>query len=238
MSYNTCTSKVSDEFLLKFLCWKQDVKRAADRFHIFQKWRNANSWSHTNLQLSSDPLLKKHVASNVIIAPDSLVTKSGCTVIVGRLRNNDMTDGRTPEQVCRMLLYIIDRVLERESTQENGIVVFHDLSGISKNNIHPGVAKMLLGAIIGHFPLKIKAIYLLNAPFFFKTMFTIVSSFLLPTKLKQRVHYVDSIEDMYEVVDQELLLKEHGGELLFDTDKWVSEQVQREESGDLTSILI
>jgi len=229
---------VSDEYLLKFLCWKQDAQRAAGRFHSFQKWRNENPWSNTDMQLSKDPLLKKHVSSNVVVAPESIVSKSGCSVIVGRLSNNDMSDGRTPEQVCRMILYTIDRLLERPSTRENGVIIFHDLKGVSKNNVHPGVGKLLLGAIIGHLPIKIKGIYLLNAPFFFKGIFTVLTSVLFPKKMKQRVHYVDSIEDIYEVVDKELLLKEHGGELEFDADTWVEEQINREKNGDLESIFI
>jgi len=166
------------------------------------------------------------------------VTKDGCTVLVGRLRNNDMTDGRTPEDVCRMILYIIDRALERESTYERGVVVFHDLKDISKDNIHPGVAKLLFRAILGHLPLKIKGIYLLNAPFFFKGMFTMISSLLFPKKLKQRVHYVESLEDMYGVIDQDLLLREHGGQLDFDVEEWVKKAIEREESGDISSILV
>ena len=225
---------MSDEKLLKFLLWKQDVQRAAERFRTLQKWCNENSFSQ-NLKLSQDKKLQKHVASNVIINDESMITKDGCTLLVGRLRNNDMSDGRTPEDVCRMMIYVIDRALELKSSQDNGVVVFHDLKDISKNNVHPGVAKLILKAIIGHFPLKIRGIYILNAPFFFKSLFAVIS-LVLPKKLKQRMHYVDSVEDMYEVIDQELLLVEHGGKSEFDTDAWVAKQIAREESGEQNTI--
>lgn len=149
-----------------------------------------------------------------------------------------MTDGRTPEEVCRMIMYTIDRALELKSTQEHGVVIFHDLKDVSKDNIHPGVAKLLLKAIIGHFPLKIKGIYLLNAPFFFKGIFTMISSVLFPKKLKQRVHYVDKLEEMYDVVDKELLLAEHGGMLEYDQEAWIKQQIQRENSGEMNSFLL
>lgn len=225
----------SDEKLLKFLLWKQNVQRAAERFRQLQKWRNDNSFTQ-NLKLSQDEKLKKHVASNVIINDESMISKDGCTVLVGRLRNNDMTDGRTPEDVCRMMLYVIDRALELKSSEDNGVIVFHDLKDISKNNLHPGIAKFVLKGIIGHFPLKIKGIYILNAPFFFKSFFAVVS-LLLPKKLKQRMHYVEKIEDMYEVIDQELLLVEHGGKSTFDTEAWMAKQIERETSGEQTTIL-
>ena len=229
---------VSDEFLLKFLLWKPDVKRASDRFRILQKWREDNPWAHTNLKLSQDEKLKKLVASNVVIVPGSIVTRNGSAVLVGRLRFNDMTDGRTPEDVCRMLFYMIDRALESKAAQEHGIVVFHDLKDLSKSNIHPNIPKLLFKAIIGTLPLKIKGIYLLNAPFFFKGFFTMISSLLLPKKVKERVHYVNSIEDVHTIIDKDLLLVEHGGMLEYNADAWIQTQIQREESGDWTSVLL
>ncbi len=149
-----------------------------------------------------------------------------------------MSDGRTPHQVGRMMMYIIDRVLELPSSQENGVIIFHDLQGLSRNNVHTGVSKLVLKAILGHFPLKIKGIYLLNAPFFFKGLFQMISTLLFPKKLKERVHYLTSVEEMYEIVDQDLLLLEHGGKLDFNVNDWIGKQIQRENKGELASILL
>jgi hypothetical protein len=230
---------VSDEILLRYLHWKPNAKRAADRFRLFQKWHNDNLWAHTNLKLTQDDTkLKKHILDNIIIAPETLVTKDGCNVLVGRLRNNDLSDGRTPEEVCRMIFYIMDRVLERQSAQENGVVIFHDMKGVSKNNVNSGIPKLLLKAIIGTFPLKIKGIYLLNAPFFVKPIFSVISTLMFSKKLKERVHYVNSLDDIYEVIDKDLLLVEHGGKLEFDSKAWVDKQIERETNSDFSSILV
>jgi hypothetical protein len=59
-----------------------------------------------------------------------------------------MSDGPTPEDICRTILYNIDRAMELPSTQEDGIVVFHDLKNASKANVHSGVANLLLKVII------------------------------------------------------------------------------------------
>jgi hypothetical protein len=79
-----------------------------------------------------------------------------------------MSNGRTAKDVCRMILYTIDRALKRESAQIIAIVIFHALNGLSKNNMDPSIAKLLISAIIGHFPIRIEGIYALNAPFFFR----------------------------------------------------------------------
>jgi len=231
-------SLVSDENLLKFLHWKPNVKRASERFRSFLKWQSENPWSHTTLKLTQDETLSKLMKSQVVISPETITAKDGSSVLIGRLRNNDMSDGRTPEDVCRMLLYVIDNVLSRnENAQMNGVSVFHDLNGLSKNNVHVGIPKLLVKAIIGHLPLKIKGMYLLNAPFFFKSLFSVVSTMFFPKKLKQRIHFMDSLHDIYKVIDQDLLLVEHGGKLEFDIDEWIQKQCDKEVNNEFHSLL-
>jgi len=231
------TTSVPDKQLLKFLHWKPDINRAAERFRAHVQWRNDNGWAFDNphLLVSTDKQLKKLTKSQFFIAPESMVSKGGAAVIVGRLRKNDMKDGRTPTEVCRAILYTIDRVLEREEAQMNGIVIFHDLNGLSKNNIHPLIPKMLT-AIIGNFPIKISGLYLLNPPLVFRVFFTPIIRILFPKKLKERTHYVDSIDDVYNIIDKAKLLKEHGGELDFDPDTEVARHEENEENDNFGSL--
>ena len=233
----TLATGISDKQLLKFLHWKPDVKRAAERFRAHVQWRKDNAWAFDDphLRISNDETLERLLKSQFVIAP-KLSPKDGGRMIIGRLRRNDMKDGRTPTDVCRTIIYLIDRILEDEEAQLNGVVVFHDLNGLSKDNIHPAIPKMLLGGIIGHFPIRIKGIYLLNAPFFFRGIFTVISKIFFPKKLKERTHMISKIEEIYNVVDKEKLLKEHGGDLEFDADGWVDGQLQREKSGDFDSL--
>lgn len=149
---------ISDKDLLRFLYWKADVKRAAGRFRDHIKWRQENKWAFDDpeLKVSTDEQLQKLLKDQILIAPDSLTSKDGCAVVIGRLKNNDMSDGRKPVDICRMFLYIIDRVMERKEAQLNGVIVFHDLDGVSKNNLDLRIPKILFPAIIGHFPIRIK----------------------------------------------------------------------------------
>jgi hypothetical protein len=55
--------------------------------------------------------------------------------MLGRLRHNDITDGRTVEDMCRMIVYTIYRVLEQETAHIHGVTVFHDLTGISTKSV-------------------------------------------------------------------------------------------------------
>jgi len=231
-------SVVSDENLLKFLHWKPNVQRASERFRKFQKWQSDNPWTYTDLKISKDDTLEKLVKEEIVIAPESITAKDGTTVLIGRLRNNDMSsDGRTPEDVCRMLLYMIDTALAREVTQMKGVYVFHDLNGLARNNVHHGIPKLLAHAIIGHLPLKIKGMYLLNAPLFFRALFGVVSKLFFPKKLKERIHFIDSMEEIYQIIDQDKLLVEHGGKLEFDVNEWLKVQCDKEGVDDIPSLL-
>ena len=228
---------VSDDNLLKFVRWKPSVQRAAARFRDHQKWRKENSFAfeHTPLQASKDDELKRVLESDVIIAPDDLVCKNGSAVLCGRLRNNDMTDGRTVEDCVRMVLYTMDRVLEREHAQLHGVTLFYDMKGVTSKNVHIGIPKVLVNALIGHFPIRISGAYILNAPFFFKAMFNVIQ-LLMPAKLRARFHFIDKLEDIYEVIDKEQLLEEHGGRRVHDSSLWVAVQMQREADGAVCSL--
>lgn len=229
-------SNAQEEYnLLKFLHWKTNVKRSAERLRGLNEWQSSNPFAFDNLKVTKDPQLKRVLESSVIVAPPGMVDKHNRRVLVGRLRNNDMTDGRTVQDVVRMAIYTVDRVLEDPLAQSNGVVVFHDMTGLGRNNVDIRIPKTLLGALIGHFPIRIHGIYMYNAPAFVRGMFSFVS-FLMPKKLRDRTHFVSSLDDLYELIDREEMLQEHGGNRQYDALEWVKEQAERERAGIMQSL--
>jgi len=229
---------VSDDSLLKFLYWKPGgIKRPAERFRAHVKWRKENPFGFETVPLlaSSDERLKSVIESEVIVAPEGMVDKGGSTVFVGRLRNNDMSDGRTAQDVARMVLYTIDRALERESTLQHGITIFHDLTGITRANVDTAIPRLIFKALFGHFPVRITAIYIYNAPSFFPALFSVVS-LLMPAKVRSRVKFVKDMSQVYAAIDREQLLEEHGGKRVYDGKEWVRNQIKREQDGTMHSL--
>jgi len=227
---------VPDKTLLKFLHWKPDIKRASERFQKHIQWRKDNPFFFDEdppLAASKDPNLKRVLESEVVVAPEGFVDKEGNTLLIGRFRNNNMEDGRTARDVVRMVLYTIDRVLEKEDAQINGVAVFHDMNGMSRKNIDPAIPKLLLRAIIGNWPLRIQGVYILNAPFFFHGIFRIVSIFM-SSKLRQRIRFIRDISEI--PVDVENLLVEHGGTREHNAKEWVQAQIERENNGTVDSL--
>ena len=230
---------VSDGNLLAFLYWKPTVTRASKRFRSFKKWKEENKeLFDESLRLTKDSELERVVLSEVIIAPPKLRTNAGGPVLIGRFRNNDMTDGRTVDDVCRMVFYNIDRVLQFPETRKHGITVVHDVRGFDRSkNVHMDLPKKLFGALIGQFPIKINGIYICHAPVIFYAFFKIVSLFF-GKKLRERVHFCDSFEEIatiHNLMDPKDLLTEMGGSLEFSIKEWVEEQKVKEQSGDWTT---
>ncbi len=228
---------ISDDHLIKFLRWKPDVRRAVDRFHAHLEWKLKNPGLFDDtLRISKDEGLERLLQSDVVIAPPQSRTRTGGPLLIGRLRNNDMKDGRSPRDVCRMLFYTLDRVLEDPEAQLHGVTIVHDLRRFNKSrNAHFEIPKTLLGGIIGHFPIRIRAIYLLNAPWGFSTFFAVISALLFPKKLRERCHFIQNKSELYSDIDPTMLIKELGGEVEFDSSAWVKQQKEREENETLVS---
>lgn len=150
---STVVDSVSDDQLLQFLRWKPTVARASERFRAFLTWKERNkNLFDDSLRMTEDEELIRLLESKVIVAPPQLTTKSGSPILIGRLRNNDMTDGRTVEGVSRMMFYTIDRVLELPESCQEGVTILHDLKGFRPTqNAHLGIPKVLFEAIFGQF---------------------------------------------------------------------------------------
>lgn len=222
---------ISDDHMLLFLHWKPSVDRAAERFRAFAAWKKENEQDFgPTLLVSKDPELERLLLSEVMVAPPNLTTKAGSPILIGRMRNNDMTDGRTVDGVCRMLYYTIDNVLQRPEAQKKGVTVIHDLRRFDRfKNARVEIAKRLVKGALSVFPVKLNMVYFVDAPLVFIGFFTVVS-FFIPKKLRDRVRFISNFDEI-GVVDPEHLLQEMGGTLEWSSKEWVDEQKRREEKG-------
>ena len=222
---------VSDDHLLMFLYWKPSIDRAAERFREFVAWKKENERDFgPTLLVSKDPELERLLLSEVMVAPPNLTTKTGSPVLIGRMRNNDMTDGRTVDGVCRMAYYNLDNVLQRPETQKQGVTVIHDLRGFDRfKNARVEIAKRLVKGALNVFPIKVNMVYFVDAPLVFIGFFTIVS-FFIPKKIRERVRFISSFDEI-DVIDPNNLLQEMGGTLQWSSKEWVDEQKRLEEKG-------
>jgi hypothetical protein len=95
--------------------------------------------------------------------------------------------------------------------------------------------KLVLGAIINHFPIRVKAVYILNAPTFFRIIFSMIQ-YLMPKQIRLRLNFISDTTEVYKVFDQDQLLKEHNGKCKHNSADWVTAQIERETDGTMVSL--
>eukprot|EP00978_Attheya_sp_CCMP212_P036398 scaffold164830_cov53-Attheya_sp.AAC.1 len=104
-----------------------------------------------------------------------------------------------------------------------------------EDNVDKKIPKILLGAIIGHFPIRVKAVYILNSPTFFRVIYSMIQ-YMMPKKLRSRINFISDIKEVYKVIDQDQLLEEHGGKRKHNSAEWVATQIRRETDGTMVSL--
>jgi hypothetical protein len=209
---------VSDETLSRYLRWKPDVKRAADRFRAYQKFQ-MDAFDGKPLLLSQDPRLTVMLQSGVVVAPEELVAKDGSRVVVIRGSKCDIT-----HITGRAILYTLQS-LHKNTTVDpmKGITIVLDLVGVARRNIPKNLAT-LLSKSAGCFPLRIRGVYAVAMPWWFPSSYTKLFS----TKIRSRTHYLKNKTALAEVIENERLLEEDGGTTNFDLQQWISSTVLHE----------
>ncbi len=116
-----------DKFLLCFLrARKFDVERATKLFVNYYKYRAKHS---SMLGEISPEAAKPTLKSNIIsVLPNC--TKDGCKVLVANLGAFDLEE-HPIEHMLKMMLVILDELIQDEETQVHGMVLCDDLAALT-----------------------------------------------------------------------------------------------------------
>mmetsp|Transcript_30313 Transcript_30313/g.39975 ORF Transcript_30313/g.39975 Transcript_30313/m.39975 type:complete len:260 (-) Transcript_30313:178-957(-) len=220
---------VSDGNLNKFLKHKRNPDRAVEVIETHKLYRSENSWiDNPPLRAHSDLQLRKILESELLITPTRSKDKLGRPCLFLCLRNNDFSDGRTGYDICRAILYNLERQLNRDDVLTNGIVLVCDLGGIQGEHCRIEIFQTIFSALSGKIPLRVKALYLISPPWFFGPVFAIASLFM-SQKLKNRAVTLQNFNELYEFIDQDQIPEKYGGEIKHDQKEWVAQQIQEEQ---------
>ena len=221
-------ANIPDETLSRYIRWKPDVKRAADRYCAYQTFRKDNPYifDEKPLQLSQDPKLLYLIQNGMVIAPEELVAKDGSSVMIVRGAKCDVAAHKCDDQTAsRAIFYVLQSILERRTFDPlKGITVVLDLTGVSRRNVPKKLANFLSKAK-DCFPLRIRAIYVVAMPWWFPSNST---TKLFSTTMRSRIHFLKSTVALSEYIEKDRLLVEDGGIYHFDLQEWISATVLRE----------
>ena len=216
---------VTDETLSRYIRWKPDVERAADRFRANQAFRKENSYIFGDkpMLLSQDPKLAFLLQNGMAVAPEEVFAKNGSGIIMIRGSQCDVSAHYCSDQdASRAIFYTLQHMLERNTLDPlRGITIILDLEGASRKNI-PRRLPHLLSQAAGCFPLRIQAIYVLSSRWWFPAAGSKKLGF--SSKMQTRVHFVKNKSTLYEYIEKDMVLKVYS----FDMQSWISSTFMHE----------
>jgi len=163
---------VSDNTLSRYIRYKPDVQRAAERFRARRLFRKENTYVYDDkpLLLSQDPKLTHLIQNGFVVAPEELHAKDLSHVMIIRGVKCDV--GTSPHfcdshDASRAIFYILQRMMERNTLDPlKGITIILDLSGYTRKNL-PGQLAKLLSKAVGCFPIRIQSILVVSMPWWY-----------------------------------------------------------------------
>uniref|UniRef100_A0A8C3R4E1 Alpha tocopherol transfer protein like n=1 Tax=Cyanoderma ruficeps TaxID=181631 RepID=A0A8C3R4E1_9PASS len=114
----------------------------------------------------------------------------------------------------RAIYLTLEKLIQSEETQVNGIVILADYKGVSlskASHFGPFVAKKVIGILQDGFPIRIKAVNIINEPRIFKGIFAIIKPFLKEKIANRFFLHGCNLNSLHQNIPPVILPEEYGG---------------------------
>eukprot|EP00794_Sanderia_malayensis_P009494 gene9494-10486_t len=208
--------EVDDQIALRFLrARKFDVDRAVALFIAHKNVRVKFDLKHVDI--SKDPFRSELFSGKFTVLPGKDLAGATVCLFTERLHFPDKT---THQAVLKSVIFQLDEVTKRDDAQINGLVLIYDMKWASYRNFDYDLCMKTLSLLKGAFPARLKHVYVLSAPFWFRATLTILSGFLRE-KIRDRVEVLKSSQDLLARIPASTLPMHLGGDHLLDHDAWL-----------------
>ncbi|KAE8576418.1 hypothetical protein XENTR_v10004173 [Xenopus tropicalis] len=218
--YPHLKTRVDDSFLLRFLrARKFDYDRALQLLVNYYSCRKAWPEVFTDLRPSAvKPVLDSGFLT-VLPHTDTegrriVCIRPGCWIP----RDYPITEN------IRAIYLSLEKLVESEETQVNGIVILADYNGVGlthASHFGPFIAKKVIGILQDGFPIRIKAVNVINEPRIFKGIFAILKPFLKEKIVKRFFLHGSDLNSLHANIPKSILPEEYGGTAgKLDTTAW------------------
>ncbi|XP_064155541.1 alpha-tocopherol transfer protein-like [Anguilla rostrata] len=205
-------TRLDDAFLLRFLrARKFDYDRALQLLLNYHGSRRA--WPEVFSDLR--PSTVKHVLDlgflTVLPQPDP----NGRYILCLRPGKWKPSDYPFVDNI-RAIYLTLEKLIQPEETQVNGIVILADYSGVGlsqASSLGPFLAKKVVGILQDGFPIRIKAVNIINEPRIFKGIFAIIKPFLKEKMAERFVLHGSDLNSLHRTIPRAVLPEEYGGVL-------------------------
>ena len=197
-----------DTFILRFLRAKKFDHYQA--LNILTNYHNQlQSWPEVSEKVE-DPLSVKYIFDAGSFVALRQKAYDGSTICIGRpgkSRTQKLAD------CVAALIISINRLLEEEDVQINGITFIQDLNYVNYNvakQILP-IARRVIALFENILPIRLKSLNYVNHSFVFQVIFTMIRPFIKP-KLRQRISLLGkNYAYLHKIIDPSILPPDYGG---------------------------
>ncbi|CAG9769076.1 unnamed protein product [Ceutorhynchus assimilis] len=139
----------------------------------------------------------------------------------------------TIDDIFRTNVLALEQIVREPETQISGLVVLLDMAGLSLQHAKfftPYYAKKMVELVQETFPLRFKGFHVVNEPFYFDAVMTVLKPFL-KDKIRKRIFlHGNDIDALHAFIPTEILPSEYGGEAgPFDNRGWYMKLIAEEE---------
>ncbi|XP_041964717.1 tyrosine-protein phosphatase non-receptor type 9 [Alosa alosa] len=203
-------SPLSWEVAIKFLMARKfDVFRAIELFHSYRETRLKEGI--VRLQPQEEPLRSELLSGKFTVLSVRDPSGASIALFTAKLHHPSKTGNHV---VLQALFYLLDRAVESFETQRNGLVFIYDMAGSNYTNFELDLSKKILNMLKGAFPARLKKVFIVGAPVWFRVPYNLLS-LLLKEKLRERVQMV-KMTDLPQHLPRDCLPEHLGGILPLD----------------------
>ncbi|XP_030766878.1 alpha-tocopherol transfer protein-like [Sitophilus oryzae] len=209
-----------DEFLLRFLRARKFNSKKA--FQMLQRYLLMKLKCP---ELFACPLPSECERTFELQAQYMLPSRDqwGRRVYIMRVDNFDSSKVSI-DDIFRTNILALEQVVREPETQIAGLVVILDMAGLSLQHAKfftPYYAKRMVELVQETFPLRFKGFHVVNEPFYFDAIMTVLKPFL-KDKIKKRIYlHGNDITALHAFVSSDILPMEYGGtDGTFDNKSW------------------
>lgn len=203
-------SPLSWEVAIKFLMARKfNVFRAIELFHSYRETRLKEGI--VKLQPQEEPLRSELLSGKFTVLSVRDPSGASIALFTAKLHQPNKNGNHV---VLQALFYLLDRAVESFETQRNGLIFIYDMVGSNYTNFELDLSKKILNMLKGAFPARLKKVFIVGAPVWFRVPYNLLS-LLLKEKLRERVQMV-KMSDLPLHLPRDCLPEHLGGVLPLD----------------------